>query len=124
VPLSASEVDRALADHPGWRRVGKTIVRDLKMRDFDEALRLVDRIGALAVDYLRRPDMCISQFNHVRLRVVNSHRAGITEAELRLVAKTSAVIEEHEAAERGRSSSGAAPPRSRQFASTAGELQQ
>jgi hypothetical protein len=26
------------------------------MRDFDEALRLVERVGQLAVDYVRRPD--------------------------------------------------------------------
>jgi hypothetical protein len=35
VSLSPSEVDRALAGHPGWRRVGKTLIRDLSMRDFD-----------------------------------------------------------------------------------------
>jgi pterin-4a-carbinolamine dehydratase len=98
VSLSPSEVDRALAGHPGWRRVGKTLVRDLSMRDFDEALRLVERAGRLAVDYLRRPDMCISE-NRVRLTIVNSHHAGLTEAELRLAAKTSAVIDEHAEAE-------------------------
>ena len=98
--LSPSEVDRALAGHPGWRRVGKTLIRDLAMRDFDEALRLVERIGQLAVDYLRRPDMCISQFNRVRLTIVNSHHAALTEAELRLAAKTSAVIDTRGEAER------------------------
>jgi pterin-4a-carbinolamine dehydratase len=107
VALSPSEVDRALADHPGWRRVGKTLIHDLAMRDFDEALRLVERIGQLAVDYLRRPDMCISEFNRVRLKIVNSHHAGLTEAELRLAAKTSAVIDAHDKAERALSSSAA-----------------
>ncbi len=92
---SPNEFDRALAGHPGWRRVGETLIRDLSMRDFDEALRLVERIGRLSVDYLRRPDMSISQFNRVRLRIVNSHHAGLTEAELRLAAKTSAVIDAH-----------------------------
>ena len=99
MPLSPSEVDRALAAHPGWRRVGKTLIRDLSMRDFDEALRLVERVGQLAVDYLRRPDMCISE-NRVRLTIVNSHHAGLTEAELRLAAKTSAVIDACGEAER------------------------
>ncbi|MEA2221883.1 MAG: 4a-hydroxytetrahydrobiopterin dehydratase [Solirubrobacteraceae bacterium] len=100
VPLKASDIDQALAEHPGWRRVGKTLVRDLSMRDFDEALRLVERVGQLAVDYLRRPDMCISEFNRVRLRIVNVHHAGLTQAELRLAAKTSAVVDEHDEAER------------------------
>lgn len=97
--LTPGEVDRALADHRGWRRVGKTLVRDLSMRDFDEALRLVERVAQLAVDYLRRPDMCISEFNRVRLKIVNLHHSGLTEAELRLAAKTSTVIDEHDAAE-------------------------
>ena len=103
--LSPSEVDRALAGHPGWRRVGKTLIRDLSMRDFDEALRLVERVGQLAVDYLRRPDMCISEFNRVRLTIVNAHHAGLTEAELRLAAKTSAVIDARGEAERAPASS-------------------
>ena len=105
--LSPSEVDRALAGHPGWRRVGKTLIRDLAMRDFDEALRLVERVGQLPVDYLRRPDMCISEFNRVRLKIVNSHHTGLTEAELRLAAKTSAVIDANGEAERAIASSAA-----------------
>ena len=105
--LSPGEVDRALAGHSGWRRVGKTLIRDLSMRDFDEALRLVERVGQLAVDYLRGPDMCISEFNRVRLTTVNSHHAGLTEAELRLAAKTSAVIDAHGEAERAPASGAA-----------------
>jgi 4a-hydroxytetrahydrobiopterin dehydratase len=97
VPLSPSEVDNALRDHSGWRRVGKTLVRDLSMRDFEDALRLVERVARDAVDYQRRPDMCITEFNRVRLRIVNVHHAGLTQAELRLAAKTSAVIDEHDA---------------------------
>jgi 4a-hydroxytetrahydrobiopterin dehydratase len=93
VPLAPHEVDRALATAPGWRRVGKTLVRDLSMRDFDEALRLVERIARDATDFQRPPDVCITNFNRVRLKIVNLHHAGLTEAELRLAAKTSAVID-------------------------------
>jgi hypothetical protein len=67
VPRTAREVDRAMADHPGWRRVGKTLDRDLSMRDFDEALRLVERVAQMAVDNLRRPGTRISEFNGVPL---------------------------------------------------------
>jgi hypothetical protein len=41
--------------------------------------------------------MRISEFNRVRLKIVNLHQGGLTAAELRLAAKTSAVIDEHEA---------------------------
>jgi pterin-4a-carbinolamine dehydratase len=63
------------------------------MRDFDEAFRLVGRIAAAAEDHFRRPDMCISEFNRVRLIVANPHHAAITEAERRLAAKVDAAIE-------------------------------
>jgi pterin-4a-carbinolamine dehydratase len=94
VPLSPREIDSALASHPGWRRVGKTLVRDLHLRDFESALALVERVGRQAVDYDRRPDICISEYNRVRLRISNLHHAGLTEAELRLAARTSETIDE------------------------------
>jgi pterin-4a-carbinolamine dehydratase len=77
----------------GWRRVGDALIRDLTCRDFDEAMRFVEEVAAVAVDYLRRPDMCITEFNHVRLTIVNPHRAGITLAERRLMHKVDAILE-------------------------------
>jgi 4a-hydroxytetrahydrobiopterin dehydratase len=91
--LSNEDVDRALATERGWSRQGDTLVRELKLRDFDEALRFVERVAQLANDYGRRPDMCISEFNRVRLSVSNLHHAGFTLAEMRLAAKVNQVIE-------------------------------
>jgi 4a-hydroxytetrahydrobiopterin dehydratase len=88
------EVEAALAQLPGWRREGDALVRVMELRDFDEAMRLAERVAACAVDYGRRPDMCISEFNHLRLSVSNLHHAGFTRAELRLLEKVSAVLDE------------------------------
>jgi pterin-4a-carbinolamine dehydratase len=77
----------------GWQLRGQTLVRELYMRDFDAAFQLVGRIAAAAEDHFRRPDMCISEFNRVRLIVANPHHAPITEAERRLAAKVDAAIE-------------------------------
>jgi pterin-4a-carbinolamine dehydratase len=76
-----------------WRLVGDALVRELMMRDFDEAFRLVERVAAAAQDHFRRPDMCISEFNRVRLTIANPHHAGITEAERRLAAKVDAALD-------------------------------
>ena len=76
----------------GWTVKDEALVRELAMRDFDEALGLVARIAAAAEDHFRRPDMCISEFNRVRIVVANPHHAGITEAETRLAAKVDAVL--------------------------------
>ena len=77
---------------PGWRRVGRSLVRELSFRDFDEAFRFVQRVANEAVDYMRRPDICIFGFNRVRLTVANPHHAGLTEAELRLARKVDAML--------------------------------
>ena len=79
---------------PDWERRGETLVRELDFRDFESALRFVEYIAGRAVDYGRRPDMCISDFNRVKLTIVNPHRVGLTPAELRLAEKVSAVIDE------------------------------
>lgn len=78
--------------HPGWRQTGEALVRELSFRDFDEALAFVDRVAAAAEDHLRRPDMCILDFNRVRLTIRNPNHAGITPAEWRLAEKVDVVI--------------------------------
>jgi len=93
--LTHSDVDELLRAHPGWRRQGETLVRELGFKDFEEAMRFVERVAVAAVDYLRRPDMCITAFNRVRLIVSNPHHAGFTEAELRLAEKVNAIVDEH-----------------------------
>ena len=87
-----ADVDRALAAQPRWRRDGDAIVRELQLRDFEAAFRLVERVARDAADHGRRPDMCISEYNKVRLRIENPHHAGITLAEVRLAALTDTAV--------------------------------
>ena len=77
---------------PEWRRHGEALVRDMVMRDFDAAWDVVRHIAEGVEDYGRRPDMCVLEFNRIRLTVANLHHAGITPAEERLAAKVDAVI--------------------------------
>ena len=85
--------ERRLSGHPGWRRSGQALIRELTFRDFDQAMTFVERVAKAAEDHLRRPDMCILDFNRVRLTVANPRHAGITPAELRLVAKVDELID-------------------------------
>jgi pterin-4a-carbinolamine dehydratase len=78
--------------HDGWKVSGDRLVRELWMRDFDEAMRMAERIAQAAEDHFRRPDLCITEFNRLRIIVANPHHAGITEAERRLAAKVDAVV--------------------------------
>jgi pterin-4a-carbinolamine dehydratase len=79
-----------------WQRQGASaLVREVGFRDFDAAMRFVTHVAEAAVDYERRPDMCISGYNRVRLEIANRHHAGLTEAELRLAEKVDAILGEH-----------------------------
>ena len=78
--------------HDGWKVSGDRLVRELSMRDFDEAMRMAERIAQEAEDHFRRPDMCITEFNRLRIIVANPHHAGVTQAERRLAAKVDAVV--------------------------------
>ena len=91
--MATSRTAQRQPAHPGWRRAGESLVRELSFRDFDEALAFVDRVAASAQDHLRRPDMCILDFNRVRLTITNPNHSGITPAELRLAEKVNAVID-------------------------------
>lgn len=73
--------------------MGESLVREFLFRDFSEALAFLERVAVAAQDYLRRPDMCILEFNVVRLTITNPHRAGITAAELRLAEKVDLVVD-------------------------------
>ena len=90
---SAPASSRRRAAPPGWRRVEESLVRDLRFRDFNEALGFLEEAAAAAEDHMRRPDMCIYEFNHVRLTIANHRHAGVTEAEWRLLTKVDALIE-------------------------------
>jgi pterin-4a-carbinolamine dehydratase len=67
-------------------------VREFEFRDFSDALAFLERIARVE-DYLRRPDMCIMDYNHVRLTIANPHHAGLTAAEIRLAEKVNRLID-------------------------------
>jgi 4a-hydroxytetrahydrobiopterin dehydratase len=91
--VSSALAERRLSGYPGWRRSGQALTRELAFRDFDQAMAFVEQVARAAEDHLRRPDICILDFNRVRLTVANPGHAGITAAELRLVAKVNDLID-------------------------------
>jgi pterin-4a-carbinolamine dehydratase len=75
-----------------WKVEDGTLVRELKFKDYDEALRFVDEVGEEAVDFEHRPSVSIIEPSRVRVVVENLHHAGITPAEERVAAKVDAVL--------------------------------
>lgn len=91
--LNDPDVERALAERRAWRVDGAALVRELTFRDSDEAMCFVEQIAREAVDYRRRPDICVWD-NRVRMTASNPRHAALTLAEVRLAAKVDDVIEQ------------------------------
>lgn len=79
-----------------WLRGADRLVRELRFRDYESALRFATLIGQIE-DFGHHADICVyGDFGgRVRLTVANHNRAGITEQELRLASKIDAAIGEH-----------------------------
>jgi pterin-4a-carbinolamine dehydratase len=98
--VATSAIARRQSIDPGWRRVGLSLVRELSFRDFEEAFAFAPRVANEAVDYLRRPDICVFDFTRVRLTLANPHHAGLSEAKWRLARKVDTILTAEPAAQR------------------------
>jgi 4a-hydroxytetrahydrobiopterin dehydratase len=58
-----------------WRQEGETLVRDLKFKDFAEAMADVNRVADLAEEVNHHPDILVHGWNNVRLSLT-THSAG------------------------------------------------
>ena len=84
---------RAVRSAPtGWCIQGDSLVREIEFRDFSDAIAFLERIASVN-DHLRRPDMCILNYNRVRLTIVIPPHAGLTAAEIRLAEKVNRIID-------------------------------
>ena len=84
--LSEEEIAVRLRDVPGWSRVGKTITREWKFRDFPEALAFINKVGALAESMNHHPDISNS-WATVRLTLTTHDKGGLTNLDFELAKK-------------------------------------
>jgi 4a-hydroxytetrahydrobiopterin dehydratase len=62
-------------DMSEWRQEGEALVRDLKFKDFAEAMAYVNRVADLAEEVNHHPDLLVHGWNNVRLDLT-THSAG------------------------------------------------
>jgi 4a-hydroxytetrahydrobiopterin dehydratase len=89
LPLDQDRIQAYLAQTPGWSVEEGTLTRDVKVKNFREALALVNRIGELAEDEGHHPDLCIHDWNHVRIDLLTHSIGGLSENDFILAAKIS-----------------------------------
>jgi len=70
-----------------WRREGQSLVRDLKLADFKEAIAFVNRVADAAEEANHHPDILVHGWNQVRLTLSTHSAGGITENDLALAAR-------------------------------------
>jgi len=79
--LTHDDVDRRLADLPGWTRDGEVIRKQFVFAGFPEAVRFVSRLvpGAEAADH--HPDLTIN-YRKVTVEYTTHSAGGLTEKDL------------------------------------------
>ena len=58
-----------------WRQEGETLVRDLKFKDFAEAMAYVNRVADLAEEVDHHPDILVHGWNNSGFRSRRTQRA-------------------------------------------------
>ncbi len=87
-PMGHEEADFILEDNQlPWRREGDMIVRDVQVKDFQAALDLVNRVGAIAEEEGHHPDLLIHGYKNVRITLTTHAIDGLSENDFILAAK-------------------------------------
>ena len=73
-PLSGRQVDGLLAQVTGWSLSGREIRREFRLKDFRQAMELVNAVASLADEQGHHPDIHIS-YSRVTL-VLTTHSIG------------------------------------------------
>jgi 4a-hydroxytetrahydrobiopterin dehydratase len=64
-----------------WREEGEELVRDLKFKDFAEAMAFVNRVAGLAEEANHHPDILVHGWNRVRLTLSTHSEGRLTDAD-------------------------------------------
>ncbi len=86
--LSDSEVQSKLTDLPGWSVQGSSIERNFEFKDFAEALKFVNKVGAEAEEMDHHPDLLLHSWNKVKMTISTHSAKGITENDFELAQRT------------------------------------
>jgi 4a-hydroxytetrahydrobiopterin dehydratase len=94
--LSDDDVDRWVAEHEGWRRVGGVLTKTIECATFPDAMALVTAVGQAAEQRDHHPDMYV-RYRTLRFSLATHSEGGITDKDIDLAA----AIDELAGAQRG-----------------------
>ena len=88
-PMPLAEVEAQIGQTPGWRVVDGDplkIARELRFKDFAQAMAFVNRLAEVAEAEGHHPDFCVS-WNRVELELVTHAIGGLSENDFIMAAK-------------------------------------
>lgn len=91
-PITERQADALLLQLPAWTLEGKTITREILLKDFRQAMDLVNRIAALAEEQDHHPDMTIS-YNKVRIGLTTHKIGGLSLNDFILAARIDLLLD-------------------------------
>ncbi|MDP4000393.1 MAG: 4a-hydroxytetrahydrobiopterin dehydratase [bacterium] len=84
--LNNQEIQKALARLTDWKRAGESIVKEFERKDFDGAMKFVNKVAALATQQNHHPDIDI-RWNKVRLALSTHASGGLTALDFQVAAQ-------------------------------------
>ncbi len=88
--LEPEEIDRQLADLPGWARDGRTLFRTVEAPDFVTAIAIVDEVAVAAEAMNHHPDMDI-RWRRVGFTLSTHSAGGLTQLDVELAHQISEI---------------------------------
>jgi len=82
--LDDAEIAAALQQLPGWWREGEVLVRTYRRRDWADAVAFVNLIAPEADRRNHHPDVCITGYRNVTVRLTSHDEGGITKRDVDL----------------------------------------
>jgi len=90
--LSDTEIERALADVPGWRLSEGRLRREFQFADFREAFSFMTRAASVAEAMHHHPDWR-NVYNRLTVELHTHDRGGVTEFDLELARRMNALLD-------------------------------
>jgi 4a-hydroxytetrahydrobiopterin dehydratase len=90
MPLSESEIEARLSEHPGWERDGQAITKSFKRADFVGSVNFLDTIVEPAESMNHHPDVSIS-WDTITISLSTHSEGGVTANDFELAAKIDAL---------------------------------
>ena len=90
-PVPADEAQRLHREIPQWTLESKRLVREFRLKDFQEALALANAIGAVAEKEQHHPDLHLTDYKRLRVELSTHAIHALSKNDFVLAAKIDAL---------------------------------